>query len=132
MLFTLLAVSFVVLMQGHYVLQTLLWAIPVAYLATAFWAVFELRRKPAEIVIRHGLAMVRSVWDVARDPKITVDEGIRFVPVFSARRIEGSFSAAIGDQLVAILPEEWPRFRELTRALQKAAVDFETGHIIAS
>lgn len=117
----LLAVSFVFLMQGYSVWQTLVWVLPAAYVATAIWAAYELRRKPAEIVLKNGLGEIRSVWDVARINEGDEIETALLVRVFPPQKVDGEVNVAIGDTMMTIRPQEWPDFGQLTRALSDAA-----------
>ncbi len=125
-LITLLTVSFVALMQGSAVLGTLLWAAPLAYAVAAAWAMHELRRKPAEIVIRGGFAAVRSVWDVARRPNPASDSELMLYRVFPPNRVDGELSIGIGHQVYTLRPDEWPCFTQLRDALNEAASAFAT------
>ena len=53
-------------LRGQPVLGTVVWVAPLAYGIAAAWSLYELRRKPAELIVRGGFGTVRSVWDVAR------------------------------------------------------------------
>ncbi len=125
-LVTLLTVTFVVLMQGTPVLGTLIWAVPLAYSIAVGWSLYELHRKPAEVVVRGGFAAVRSVWDVARRPDPSTDTDLQLFRVFPPNRIDGVLSAGIGHQVHAFRPEDWPAFSALKEALQTASLSFAT------
>lgn len=125
-LITLLTVTFVALMQGSPVLGTLAWAAPLAYALAAGWSLYELHRKPAELVVRGGFAAVRSVWDVARRPDPAADADLQLFRVFPPSRIDGVMSASIGHQVHSFRPEEWPHFSVLHDALNAASLTFAT------
>ena len=125
-LIAVLVVSFVVLMQGSPVLGTLAWAAPLAYAVAAGWSLYELRRRPAEIVLRGGFAAVRSVWDVARRPDPASDSELRLYRVFPPNRVDGELSVGIGHQVYTLRPEDWPKFGRLKDALHAAAMTFAT------
>lgn len=120
----LLTVSFVALMQGTPVLGLLVWATPLAYAVAAAWALYELRRKPAEIVLRGGFAAVRSVWDVARRPDPATDKELLLFRVFPPTRVDGELTVSIGHDVYTIRPQDWPKFGKLSEALQAASMTF--------
>jgi len=113
-------------MQGSPVLGTLVWTAPLAYAAAAGWSLYELQRRPAEIVIRGGFAAVRSVWDVARHRDPAADEELRLYRIFPPNRVDGELSVGIGHQVYTLRPGEWPKFGTLKEALHTAAMTFAT------
>ena len=121
-----LVVSFVVLMQGSPVLGTLVWAVPLAYAAAAGWSLYELQRRPGEIMIRGGFVAVRSVWDVARRPDPASDSELRLYRVFPPNRVDGELNVGIGHQVYTLRPEDWPKFGRLKDALHAASMTFAT------
>jgi len=125
-LIALLTVSFVALLQGSPVLGTLTWAAPFAYAIAAGWSLYELRRKPAEIVIRGGFAAVRSVWEVARRPDPATDIDLHLYRVFPPSRVDGQLSVGIGHEVFTLRPEDWPKFATLKDALHAASMAFAT------
>ncbi|HLT48175.1 MAG TPA: hypothetical protein VK002_13155 [Rubricoccaceae bacterium] len=110
----------VAVLQGEYVLDTLLWAAPITYAAAVAWTIYDLHRRPAAVVLRGGFGAVLSVWDVARarDGK---PEAIRFQPVFRPFRKDGQFHVGIGDAVHTLRPEVWPQHAELLDALRAAS-----------
>ena len=117
-------VATVAVLRGEPVLGTLLWAVPLAYIAGASWSVYELHRKPAALVLRGGFGAVRSVWDVARTrEREGSNEALPLHPVFRPFRKEGRMHAGIGDTIHTLRREEWPRYGELLDALRAASAE---------
>ena len=125
-LIAVLVVSFVALMQGTPVVVTLIGVAPLAYAVAAGWSLYELRRRPAEIVLRGGFAAVRSVWEVARRPDPASDSELRLYRVFPPNRVDGELSVGIGHQVYTLRPEEWPKYGRLKDVLNAAAMTFAT------
>lgn len=123
------AVAFVAILRGESVLGTMLWAVPLAYALAAAWAVYELHRRPAEIVLRGGFGALRSVWDVAAG-RDEASERVALSPVFPPFRKDGQFHVAIGDAIVTIRPSDWPEFDDLAAALRASAEELQ-GHVAA-
>ncbi len=110
-------------LSGADVLGLVAWALPLAYAGAAAWALFELRRLPAEILLRGPLGAVRSVWAVARERETGVEEDA-LVPVIAPRKTDGALLVGFGDAAVALRPFEWPEFDRLRDALDSAAEAF--------
>jgi hypothetical protein len=122
-------VTFAALLGGTPVLGTLAWAAPLAYALAAAWSVYELHRRPAEIVLRRGFGAVRSVWDVAAG-RDAPSEFVALSPVFPPFRKDGQLHVAIGDAIVTLRPAEWPAFDDLAAALRATAEELQ-GHVAA-
>ena len=123
-LIALLTVSCVALLEGEPVLSTLAWSSPLAYVVAVGWTLYELHRKPAEVVVRGGFAAVRSVWDVARRQNPASDAELLFYRVFPPQRVDGELTVAIGHDVHTIRREEWPTFDALKEALHAASMSF--------
>ncbi len=120
-----MVVTLAAVLQGADVLTTLLWAVPLAYACAAAWGVYDLQRRPAEIVLRHGFGAIRSAWDVARSREAASPFSVRLEPVFEPGRKEGLRFAAIGDRVLPLRPGEWPEYDRLLGALREAATELE-------
>lgn len=105
-------VAFVGILRGEAVLGTLLWAVPLTYAAAAAWALYDLHRRPAEIVLRGGFGAVRSVWDVAWGREQPA-ESVRLQPVFRPFRKDGQLHVGVGDTIHTLRPDDWPKFSPL-------------------
>lgn len=112
-------VTAVAVLRGEAVLGTLLWAAPLTCAAAVAWAVYDLHRRPAAIVLRGGFGAVMSVWDVARARE--APELVRLEPVFRPFRKDGQLHVGIGDAIHTLRPEDWPRHGELVEALRAAS-----------
>jgi hypothetical protein len=111
-------------LRGEAVLGTVAWAAPLAYFVAAAWSLYELQRRPAEIVIRHGLGTVRSVWDVARTRGFVPDT-LRLHPLFEPGKKDGQLFVGIGDEVVTLRAAEWPQYRALLDALRAGAAELQ-------
>lgn len=122
-------VAFVGMLTGAAVVGTLVWAVPLAYLLAASWAVYDLHRRPAEVVLRNGFGAVRSVWDVAWDRNEPASV-VRLQPVFRPFRKDGQLHVGVGDAIYTLRPEEWPTYSALLDALRATSEELE-GHVAA-
>ena len=114
-------VAFVGILRGEVVLETMLWAAPLAYVLAAAWSVYRLHQRPAELIVHNGFGAMRSVWDVARDREVPLEkigERIRLEPVFRPFRKDGYVHAGVGDEVHTFRPTEWPAYSELVSALK--------------
>ena len=121
-----MVVTLSAVLRGLPVLHLLLWAAPLAYAAAASWSVYELHRRPAELVIRGGFGAKRSVWEVARDHEQSdAYVTIRLHPLFEPGKKDGQWHVGVGDDVVSLRPSEWPRYDELIAALRRAAAELQ-------
>ena len=97
-------------------LPWVIWVVPVVYVLSTAWTIYDLRHTPAEIVIEGPRGGVRSVWDAARR---TSTLGLR--PVFSPRRTLEGVDVPIGRTLYSFSPVDWPSYEQLEQACFEAA-----------
>jgi hypothetical protein len=112
-------------LRGEPVLGTVVWVAPLAYGIAAAWSLYELRRRPAELIVRGGFGTVRSVWDVARSRESFDAERIRLHPLFEPGKKDGLMHLGIGDTVFTLRPTEWPRYTDLLAALRQAAAELQ-------
>jgi hypothetical protein len=114
-----MVVTTAAVLQGVPVLRTFLLFAALAYAGAAAWALYDLHRTPAEVVLGRGVGAVRSVWEVARTRGW--DGPDTLAPVFHPRKADGALLVGFGDEVVAFRPQDWPQFDELRAALEAAA-----------
>lgn len=97
-------------------LSWLVWAVPLTYGVVTAWAVFDLRRQPAEFVVAEGIVAVRSLWDAA-SPEQPLQSG----PAMAGRLIGSSLYVAVDQTVYRLDPERWDDLPALHAALRAAA-----------
>ena len=110
-----MVVALAAVLQGTDVLGTLVWVAPLVYVAVSAWAVHQLHRRPAALVLQGSHGAVPSVWDVAGGGQITLHS------VYSPRWEGGHLNVPIGRTLHALRPSDWPDFGAVERAAHAAA-----------
>lgn len=105
------------ILQGASPLATLTWTVPLVCVAALAWAAYDVRRRPAAIVLDGGAGAVRSVWDVARRG----ENGGPLTVVLPSSKVDGVLHAALGDATLPLYPSDWPDFDGLVDALRAAS-----------
>jgi hypothetical protein len=101
-------------------LPWVVWVVPVVYVLSTAWTIYDLRHTPAEVVLEGSRGGVRSVWDAARRTAT-----LRLRPVFSPRRTLEGVDVPIGRTLYSLSPVDWPAYDQLEKALFDAATASE-------
>ncbi len=125
----LMVITVVAMLQGTPVLRAFLIALPLVYLGAAAWALYDLRRRPAEVLLSDGFGIVRSVWDVATEKAGRT--ALPFVPVLHPRKGDGALLVGFGDTVFAFRPDDWPDFDDLRDALTASADVTEGRYVFA-
>ena len=110
-----MVVALAAVLQGTDVLGTLVWAAPLTYALVSAWAVYQLRRLPAALVLDGSRGAVPSVWDVAGGGPV------RLRSVYSPRWEGAQLNLPIGRTVHALRRADWPDFGAVERAAAAAA-----------
>jgi hypothetical protein len=108
-------VALAAVLQGEDVLGTMIWAAPLTYAAVSAWAVYQLNRRPAALVLEGSHGAVPSVWEMAGGGPI------RLRSVYSPRWEGAQLNVPIGRTVYGLRPEDWPDFGAVERAATAAA-----------
>ena len=110
-----IVVALAAVLQGTDILRTMLWAAPAIYALASVWAVYQLRRLPAALVLEGSHGAVPSVWDVAGSGPVTLRS------VYAPRWRGTQLNVPIGRTVYALRSADWPDFGAVERAAVAAA-----------
>ena len=110
-----MVVALAAVLQGTDILGTMLWAAPLTYALVSAWAVYQLRRRPAALVLEGSHGAVPSVWEVAGGGPLALRS------VYAPRWEGAQLSLPIGRTVHALRSEDWPDFGAVERAATAAA-----------
>lgn len=108
------------MLQAQDPLPWVVWVVPVVYVLSTAWTIYDLRHTPAEVVLDGPRGGVRSVWDTARRTST-----LRLRPVYSPRRTMEGVDVPIGRTLYSLSPVDWPSYEQLEKGLFEAAAASE-------
>jgi hypothetical protein len=105
-------------LAGQRIWPHLFWSAGVALTLAWGWAEFQMRRTPAEVLVRSAqqAAAVRSVHGILRG------DAPNWQPLVRARpeRMPAALRLSLGDRTHRLLGHRWPRLDALEDALQRA------------
>ena len=110
-----MVVALAAVLQGTDVLGVMIWAVPLVYVAVSAWAVHQLHRRPAALVLDGSHGALPSVWEVAGE------QPVRLRSVYSPRWEGEQLNVPIGRTVYALRSEDWADFGAVERATRAAA-----------
>ena len=111
----------VAVLQGYPALAYLTIGFPAALATAVAWTFFRMHATAAEVHVRPGQAVVRTVWECLRA------RPLRWMPIYELRAAEATLTLALGDSTYELDRKAWPEADTLLDALKTARSIGATG-----
>lgn len=102
-------------LQGFTVLAFLTVGLPLAILIASGWTLYQMASTLAEIWVRPGAAMARTIGEYIRKQAIPA-----WKPIFELRTSAESLVVGLGDAYYTLARDDWPDADALLEGLRKA------------